>query len=98
MKVYKGRSGESSKKELKQNSALRTEVFRFFFILQLFRDKQNFKKLEVVSEQLLYFYIAYKDMPYIQSQAIEVKESTQENKSKHIFENICLQMRTYVLK
>ena len=44
--------------------------------------------LEVVSEQLLYFYIAYKDMPYIQSQAIEVKESTQENKSKHIFENI----------
>lgn len=44
MKVYKGRSGESSKKELKQNSALRTEVFRFFFILQLFRDKQNFKK------------------------------------------------------
>ena len=54
--------------------------------------------LEVVSEQLLYFYIAYKDMPYIQSQAIEVKESTQENKTKHIFENICLQMRTYVLK
>ena len=54
--------------------------------------------LEVVSEQLLYFYIAYKDMPYIQSQAIEVKESTQENKSKHIFGNICLQMRTYVLK
>ena len=47
--------------------------------------------LEVVSEQLLYFYIAYKDMPYIQSQAIEVKESTQENKTKHIFENICLQ-------
>ena len=54
--------------------------------------------LEVVSEQLLYFYIAYKDMPYIRSQAIEVKESTQENKSKHIFENICLQIRTYVLK
>ena len=54
--------------------------------------------LEVVSEQLLYFYIAYKDMPYIQSQEIEEKESTQENKSKHIFENICLQMRTYVLK
>lgn len=75
MKVYKGRSGESSKKELKQNSALRTEVFRFFFILQLFRDKQNFKKLEVVSEQLLYFYIAYKDMPYSQSQAVEVKET-----------------------
>ena len=74
MKVYKGRSGESSKKELKQNSALRTEVFRFFF------DRK------------------YKDMPYIQSQAIEVKESTQGNKSKQIFENICLQMRTYVLK
>ena len=34
MKVYKGRSGEASKKELKQKIlALRTEVFRFFFIL-----------------------------------------------------------------
>ena len=54
--------------------------------------------LKVSSEQLLYFYIAYKDTPYIQSQAIEVKESTQGNKSKQIFENICLQMRTYVLK
>ena len=54
--------------------------------------------LKVSSEQLLYFYIAYKDMQYIQSQAIEVKESTQGNKSKQIFENICLQMRTYVLK
>ena len=54
--------------------------------------------LKVSSEQLLYFYIAYKDMTYIQSQAIEVKESTQGNKSKQIFENICLQMRTYVLK
>ena len=54
--------------------------------------------LKVSSEQLLHFYIAYKDMPYIQSQAIEVKESTQGNKSKQIFENICLQMRTYVLK
>ena len=31
--------------------------------------------LEVVSEQLLYFYIAYKDMPYIQSPAIEVKKA-----------------------
>ena len=46
--------------------------------------------LKVSSEQLLYFYIAYKDTPYIQSQAIEVKESTQGNKFKHIFENICL--------
>lgn len=36
-------------------------------------------------------------MPYIQSQAIEVKESTQENKSKHIFENICLHGRVNVL-
>ena len=29
--------------------------------------------LKVSSEQLLYFYIAYKDTPYIQSQAIEGK-------------------------
>ena len=31
--------------------------------------------LEVGSEQLLYFYIEYKDILYIQSQAIEVKET-----------------------
>ena len=55
--------------------------------------------LEVVSEQLLYFYIAYKDMTYIQSQVIEVKESTQENKyqtyfRKHMFTNanVCAKM------
>ena len=54
--------------------------------------------LKVSSEQLLYFYIAYKDMPYIQSQAIEVKESTQGNKSKQILEKKCLQKRTYVIK
>ena len=68
------------------------------FYLRIRHTDEMRSILEVVSEQLLYFYIAYKDMPYIQSQAIEVKESTQENKSKHIFENICLQMRTYVLK
>ena len=65
MKVYKGRSGESKKKEMKQNSALRTEVFRFFFILQLFRDKQNFKnryKMLAFLRMFLKFYLA--DTPH----------------------------------
>ena len=53
MKVYKGRSGESSKKELKQNSALRTEVFRFFFIWRIRHTDEMRSILEVVSEQLL---------------------------------------------
>lgn len=44
MKVYKGRSGESSKKELKQNSALRTEVFRFFFIFVTVQRQAKFQK------------------------------------------------------
>lgn len=73
-------------------------VISFNYIWRIHHTDEMRSILEVVSEQLLYFYIAYKDMPYIQSQAIEVKESTQENKTKHIFENICLQMRTYVLK
>ena len=44
MKVYKGRSEESSKKELKQNSALRTEVFRFFFYFATVQRQAKFQK------------------------------------------------------
>lgn len=38
MKVYKGLSGEFLK-ELKQNSAFKTEVFRFFFYYSFIIDK-----------------------------------------------------------
>ena len=47
--------------------------------------------LEVGSEQLLYFYIAYKDMPYIRSQAIEVKKALRKT-NPNIFS------KTYVYK